>query len=86
MDKETENMDFMTSRKLRFAIFGNTYQTKKSTAIREVIAGLASFGAGVCIDREYYDFLKASGMLVGADADVFDGDCFVADSVEMTIV
>ena len=40
-------MDFMTSRKLRFAIFGNTYQTKKSTAIREVIAGLASFGAGV---------------------------------------
>lgn len=74
-------MDFMTSRKLRFAIFGNTYQTKKSTAIREVIAGLASFGAGVCIDREYYDFLKASGMLVGADADVFDGDCFDADFV-----
>lgn len=81
MDKEVENMDFMTSRKLRFAIFGNTCQAKKSAAIREVLDGLASFGAEVCIDREYYDFLKTSGMLLSTDAEVFDGDSFDADFV-----
>lgn len=74
-------MDFMTSRKLRFAIFGNTCQTKKSAAVREVLDGLASFGADVCIDREYYDFLTSSGVLAARDACVFDDDDFDADFV-----
>lgn len=74
-------MDFMTSRKLRFAIFGNTYQAEKSAAVREVLAGLASYGADVCIDREYYNFLRCSGILDSAGAEVFDGDDFEADFV-----
>ena len=53
----------MTSRKLKFAIFGNTYQTCKSAAIHHVLACLRDGGAEVHIDREYYDFLLASGMI-----------------------
>jgi NAD+ kinase len=71
----------MTSRKLKFAIFGNTYQTCKSAAIHNVLACLRDGGAEVHIDREYYDFLLASGMIVPDEAEVFEGDDFDASFV-----
>ena len=71
----------MRSRKLKFAIFGNTYQTCKSAAIHNVLACLRDGGAEVHIDREYYDFLLASGMIVPDEAEVFEGDDFDASFV-----
>ena len=47
----------MTSRKLRFAIFGNTYQPKKSVSIQKLLACLAARQAEVYIEREFYTFL-----------------------------
>lgn len=71
----------MTSRKLKFAIFGNTYQTHKSAAISQVLACLRAGGAEVYIDREYYEFLSASGLIATDEATVFDGDDFDASFV-----
>ncbi len=71
----------MTSRKLRFAIFGNSNQASKSAAIHEVMTAIKARGAGVCIDREYYDFLVSAGLMPAGGAEVFDGDGFDASYV-----
>jgi NAD+ kinase len=48
----------MTStRKLRFAIFGNTYQPKKSVSVRKVLACLNERKAEVQMERDFYEFL-----------------------------
>ena len=49
----------MVSRKLRFAIFGNTYQPKKSVSVQKLLACLTQRQAEVCIEREFYEFLTA---------------------------
>lgn len=69
----------MTSQKLRFAIFGNVFQAKKSASIRHFLSCLESYGAEVSMDRAFHDFLcgeYGGGMRV---ARVFDGDGFDAD-------
>ena len=48
----------MASRKLRFAIFGNTYQPKKSVSIQKILASLSEHEADVFMEREFYDFLQ----------------------------
>lgn len=72
---------FMTSQKLDFAIFGNTYQAKKSAAIHDVLSCLSARGDGTCIDREFYEFLLTTRQLGDGDVRVFDGDDFKADFV-----
>ena len=47
----------MTARTLKFAIFGNTYQAKKSVAVENIIRCLNNYGAYISIDSEYYHFL-----------------------------
>ena len=42
----------MTSRKLRFAIVGNTYQAKKSASVQKILNCLAMHEAEVCMERE----------------------------------
>lgn len=71
----------MTSRKLNFAIFGNTFQARKSAAIRDVLVSLESHGAGISVDREYHDFLLRENLIELGRAAVFDGDGFTADFV-----
>lgn len=71
----------MTSQKLRFAIFGNTFQAKKSASIRKILSCLSAFGADVCIDSEFYAFLRGGRHLDISVADVFSGDAFDADFV-----
>lgn len=71
----------MTSRKLNFTIFGNTFQARKSAAIRDVLVSLESHGAGISVDREYHDFLLRENLIEPGRAAVFDGDGFTADFV-----
>lgn len=71
----------MASGKLRFAIFGNTYQVKKSSSIQKIISCLSGYDAEVYIDREYYNFLMSTGSVGVSPARVFDGDGFDADFV-----
>ena len=69
----------MMQRKLRFALFGNIYQTKKSAAIQKVLSCLSEFRAEVMVDQAYYDFLKNDQQLDVPATKVFTGDDFEAD-------
>lgn len=71
----------MSSRKLRFAFFGNTYQPKKSVSIRQILASLALRKAEVSIERAFYDFLVSDPQNVLSGVTVFDGNNFDADFV-----
>ena len=67
----------MTS--LRFALFGNLYQHHKSAAIKQLLTALRSRGAHICIDEEYYDFLRCSELIDMDEAVTFAGSDFEAD-------
>lgn len=69
----------MSKETLRFAIFGNEYQSKKSVAIRRILDYLNGREAEIYIDRPYYNFLKQlEGMNVKCTG-VFDGYNFDVD-------
>lgn len=65
---------------LRFAIFGNEYQAKKSASIQKILAVLNDRGAEVYIDRPFLDFLMTEH-IDAKGAVPFDGDEFDADFV-----
>jgi len=69
----------MTRQKLKFALFGNIYQTKKSAAIQKVLSCLSESGAELMVDKEYYEFLKDGQRLDVPAAKVFCDDDFDAD-------
>ena len=71
----------MESRKLRFALFGNIYQTKKSASIQKVLSCLAEHDAELYVDMEYYFFLKDNQRISIDAAKIFTGDDFDADFV-----
>ncbi len=71
----------MTSRKLRFAIFGNIYQPKKSISIQKLIDSLTQRQAVICIEREFYTFLTERRLLPLTEVEVFEGRDFQADFV-----
>lgn len=70
----------MTSRKLRFAIIGNTYQPKKSVSIMKMLACLSERKAEVSMEKEFFHFLQHQHMDVRV-ASIFDGSAFDADFV-----
>ena len=75
---KSENMEH---RKLRFALFGNIYQTNKSASIQKVLSTLSELGSELYVDAEYYDFLK-DDLQINVHADnVFYGNDFDADFV-----
>ena len=71
----------MASRKLRFAIFGNTYQPKKSESFQKLLACLTLRRAEVLIEREFYTFLTEEQKLPIEGVSVFDLSDFYADFV-----
>ena len=69
----------MSDKSLRFAIFGNQYQAKKSAAIQKILSLLNQREGEILIDRSFYDFLT-KGQHLDLDVDgVFEGDNFDAD-------
>lgn len=71
----------MASRKLRFAIFGNTYQPKKSVSVQKLLACLTQRQAVVCVEREFYEFLTTGQRLPIDNVQVIEGRGFEADFV-----
>lgn len=71
----------MTQKPIKFAIFGNIYQTKKSAAIRQVLSCLDELGVDLEFDKEYYNYLKEVGLIDIPRARVFTGGEFEADFV-----
>lgn len=68
-------------KKLRFAIFGNTYQAKKSACVQRLISILEERGASLLIDRLFYEYLTNKlGIVVSPEA-LIEGNDFHADFV-----
>ena len=73
----------MEQRKLKFALFGNIYQTKKSTSIQKVLSCLSEHGAELVVDMEYYYFLKDNQRIdVNASPPSFNSYVYVLVSDE----
>ena len=69
----------MNNEKLRFAIFGNEFQAKKSQAIQKIIAILQQHEAEIIMDAPLYKFVtEGQHMDVKVD-EVFEGNDFTAD-------
>jgi NAD+ kinase len=69
----------MSTRKLRFAIFGNVYQPKKSVSIQKILACLSEYEADVYIEREFYTFITEGQQMSLKGVNVFDNNQFEAD-------
>lgn len=71
----------MSLSSLKFALFGNKYQTQKSTELQRVLDILREAGVRLAVDREYGEFISANGSICLDGIETFDGDDFSADFV-----
>lgn len=71
----------MTNKHLTFAIFGNSFQPRKSQSLMRVLDFLRSKGASIIFDRTFYDFLTAEQNQELGELGTFEGDDFNADYV-----
>ena len=71
----------MSKRKLRFALFGNIYQSRKSAATQKVLSWVSVYGAELYVDEEYYRFLTEDQRLDVLATRVLKNDDFDADFV-----
>ncbi len=71
----------MTNKHLTFAIFGNSFQPRKSQSLMRVLDFLRSKGASIIFDRTFYDFLTAEQNQELGNVGTFDGDDFNAEYV-----
>lgn len=69
----------MTKDKIRFAIFGNEYQAKKSQAVFKIVAILQQYDAEIYIDKPFYEFITEGQHLDICVDGVFSDDDFEAD-------
>lgn len=68
-------------RKLRFALFGNLYQAKKSVSIQKLLCLLEERQADILIDRPFYEYLTKDMRLDIHPTGLIDGNDFEADIV-----
>ena len=68
-------------KKLRFAIFGNSYQAKKSSCIEQLLGILIERGASLLIDKHFYEYLTGQLGIVITPDELIDDDRFHADFV-----
>lgn len=65
--------------RMKFAIFGNIHQTKKSESIDELFCTIEKWGDNYAIDRPFYEFLCKNRQLPIEGAEIIEGDDFSAD-------
>jgi len=71
----------MAMRKLRFALFGNVYQAKKSASIQKILSYLSERKADLYIEREFYDFLTCGQNIDIQATRIFERNDFDSDFV-----
>lgn len=71
----------MSLRKLKFALFGNEYQVRKSTVIVELLHNLHKHGAEVLIESNFYDYLTRIKKIDLEGVGVFEHSDFGVDYV-----
>lgn len=64
---------------MKFAIFGNIHQTKKSQSIDKLFEEVKKYGDTCAIDRPFYDFLCSTHILPPAGTSIIDDEEFSAD-------
>lgn len=69
----------MPMKKLRFAIFGNTYQARKSACVQRLFSLLEEQRAELLIDRAFHDYLDAQPGNTVQPAELIEGNDFSAD-------
>lgn len=69
----------MPHRTLKFAIFGNTYQAKKSASIQKLLSHLDEYRAVIAVDQPYHEFLCRTLRLSLPHVEVIADDHFEAD-------
>ena len=63
----------MAKSRLKFALFGNEYQVKKSASIQKILSYLKLKRAEIYVDKTFYDFL-INNQKIDVEADgVFEG-------------
>ncbi len=71
----------MNIRPKKYALFGNTYQAKKSAHVLRLLSILDKYQAEVYIQKEFYQFLTKDLKMDIQVAGVFENDDFHADMV-----
>ena len=71
----------MNIRPKKYALFGNTYQAKKSAHVLQLLSILDKYQAEVYIQKEFYQFLTKDQKMDIQVAGVFENDDFHADMV-----
>lgn len=71
----------MTRQPLKFAIFGNEYQARKSTSIEKILDYLVQKGAEIYVENACYEFLTRSQRIDVKAAGVFEDYNFDVDYV-----
>lgn len=64
---------------MKFAIFGNKHQTKKSKSIEKLFDTIAAHNDTFAIDRSFYEFLKNEGFSIPQPEEIIENDQFTAD-------
>ncbi len=64
---------------MRFAIFGNKHQSKKSRSIGQLFNAITEYGDTFSIDQHFHEFLLSEGIEVPQPAELITGDDFTAD-------
>lgn len=64
---------------MKFAIFGNKHQIKKSKSIEELFNAIVRHDDTFSIDRSYYEFLHDEGLCIPEPEELIEGNDFSAD-------
>lgn len=64
---------------MKFAIFGNKHQTKKSRSIEQLFNAIVSHGDTFAIDAPFYHFLLDEGIKVPTPDETIENNDFTAD-------
>lgn len=66
-------------KRIKFAIFGNTYQEQKSAHVTNLLNILRKKNAEICISNEFYEFIKVHTNADLSEVSTFEGNKFTAD-------
>lgn len=69
----------MNEAPLKFALFGNTYQEKKSAAVQKILSVLSERGAQMAIAEPFLRFLRDKVKISLPQFEIISGDDFQAD-------
>ncbi|MBR3616585.1 MAG: NAD kinase [Bacteroidaceae bacterium] len=64
---------------MKFAIFGNKHQIKKSRSIEQLFNAVTSHGDTFAIDKPFYEFLQSEGLMIPEPEELIEDNSFSAD-------